>query len=112
MESLKPIIIPGAPGRETPIAFTPGAFNCTAYQIDGRLNVKCGSPLNMGEPVEVLLPATAQLLLPVVGSGPGSFFNLMSSVGIANATVSILIGLNFHPPGLSTIGSPGSSLSG
>src|SRR5690348_9300052 len=83
-----------------------------AYQIEGKVKLRCGSPHKIGEPVAVLLPATAQLLLPIVGSGLGNFLMATNSSGRASGTESSFTGLNFHPPALSTTGSVLGSRSG
>ena len=69
MLSLKPIMIKGLPGNETPYVLLVGVWSCISYQIDGRDNSRCGSLHKMGEPLCVLLPATTQLLLPLFRSG-------------------------------------------
>src|SRR5215217_7976736 len=46
-----------------------GVLNWISYQIDGSDKVKCGSLHKMGAPLFVLLPFTAQLLLPLFLSG-------------------------------------------
>src|SRR5690606_225617 len=112
MESLNPMMTPGAPGIDTPITLTPGPLRCTAYQIDGSDVSRCGSLQRMGAPVAVLLPLTAQLLLPTSGSyfGIGSIPTKPS--GKAGGTSARLTASKFQPPGLLTIGSMSQSGSG
>ena len=69
MLSLKPIIINGLPGKETPYTLLVGVCNCISYHIDGNDNSRCGSLQSIGAPLCVLLPATTQLLLPLLISG-------------------------------------------
>ena len=62
------MITPGAPGMDTPYTFISLVTNCTWYQIEGKVRSKCGSFSSIGKPVLVLLPDTAQLLLPITSS--------------------------------------------
>src|SRR5579859_7559338 len=82
------------------------------YQMDGELSSRCGSLQRMGEPLAVLPPATAQSLLPVSGDDFSIGLIWTKSLGRAEGTLSSERGMNFHPPGLSTMGSPTCSLSG
>src|SRR5579872_401284 len=60
----------GTPGSATPITFSPGAFKCTEYQIDGMPQSRCGSLARIGLPVEVCLPETAHAFEPGCTSRP------------------------------------------
>src|SRR5688572_5169056 len=97
---------PGAPVSEAPITFRSGHCRCTTYQMDGNVRLRCGSLQSSGLPVAVLLPLTAQLLLPMPFFFSDAGGRSMSSEGNASGTVSSLTGGNFQPPGLDTIGSP------
>src|SRR5690349_6930744 len=112
MESLKPMMMPGAPGSDTPMELIPGACSWMAYHKEGSVKLRWGSPHRMGEPVAVLLPLTAQLLLPLLGPNEGNLVIRISSSGNARGTVSRVMGLNFHSPVLSTTGLPTPSWSG
>ncbi len=69
MLSLKPMITFGEPGKVTPYTFTVGELSCISYQMDGKLNSRCGSLHRIGAPLLVFVPFTAQLLLPLFGLG-------------------------------------------
>src|SRR5688500_16180979 len=67
--SLKPMITLGAPGKLAPYALNSGVCICTSNHSEGRLSDRCGSLQRIGLPLLVLVPATAQLLLPLSRSG-------------------------------------------
>src|SRR5262245_36799508 len=98
IESLKPLTTVGAPASDAPIACTPGALSRVKYQIEGRLNVRCGSLQSIGEPVDVLVPLTAQLLLPTSAETVSVRLRLISCAGRAGGILSSWMGLNVHAP--------------
>ena len=59
----------GLPGNDTPYVLVVGVRNCISYQIEGKESSRCGSLHKIGDPLCVLLPATTQLLLPLLISG-------------------------------------------
>src|SRR5436853_672001 len=63
---------PGNPGWPEPAASSSGPCNPYSYQLPGTQKGWCGSPASTALPVGVVLPATAQLLLPVWSSLPAA----------------------------------------
>src|SRR5690606_33883564 len=65
------LMIPNAPGIVLPLTENSGVLSCMANHKEGIFRLKWGSLANIGCPLRVFSPDTAQLLEPVPSGGEG-----------------------------------------